>query len=193
MIAGQILCSRPRVYVKGVKDETKVPEVPILSIFRFKVSSSSGHYLLIAPSSKHLAPSKIKYECKTYSKQNFNRNNNASSKDGVQWRGNRTSSNGHCNGSGNGMGAFDGTGDIEGGGEGKGSEGSAAAGPDQLEGPGSIENDPIHLKRRVGLVSGVALIVGTMIDTQQNETKNRLDPEFSCPRLDFLKEQDQSG
>ncbi|KAJ8962350.1 hypothetical protein NQ318_018332 [Aromia moschata] len=93
-------------------------------------------------------------------------NNNASSKDGVQWRGNRSSSNGHCNGSGCGLGGFDGLGigDIEGGGGGgKGSEGTAAAGPDQLEGPGSIENDTIHLKRRVGLFSGVALIVGTMI------------------------------
>ncbi|XP_049529941.1 b(0,+)-type amino acid transporter 1 isoform X3 [Anopheles darlingi] len=34
---------------------------------------------------------------------------------------------------------------------------------DALEGPGSAPNDIIHLKRRVGLFSGVALIVGTMI------------------------------
>uniref|UniRef100_A0A182PEE0 b(0,+)-type amino acid transporter 1 n=1 Tax=Anopheles epiroticus TaxID=199890 RepID=A0A182PEE0_9DIPT len=34
---------------------------------------------------------------------------------------------------------------------------------DALEGPGSAQNDIIHLKRRVGLFSGVALIVGTMI------------------------------
>ncbi|XP_041762547.1 b(0,+)-type amino acid transporter 1 isoform X2 [Anopheles merus] len=34
---------------------------------------------------------------------------------------------------------------------------------DALEGPGSAQNDAIHLKRRVGLFSGVALIVGTMI------------------------------
>uniref|UniRef100_A0A182MSY9 b(0,+)-type amino acid transporter 1 n=1 Tax=Anopheles culicifacies TaxID=139723 RepID=A0A182MSY9_9DIPT len=34
---------------------------------------------------------------------------------------------------------------------------------DALEGPGSTQNDIIHLKRRVGLFSGVALIVGTMI------------------------------
>ncbi|XP_053671342.1 b(0,+)-type amino acid transporter 1 [Anopheles nili] len=34
---------------------------------------------------------------------------------------------------------------------------------DALEGPGSTPNDIIHLKRRVGLFSGVALIVGTMI------------------------------
>ncbi|KAL5276026.1 SLC7A9 family protein [Megaselia abdita] len=32
-----------------------------------------------------------------------------------------------------------------------------------LEGRGSTQNDSIHLKRRVGLFSGVALIVGTMI------------------------------
>lgn len=34
---------------------------------------------------------------------------------------------------------------------------------DTLEGTGTTQNDPIHLKRRVGLFSGVALIVGTMI------------------------------
>uniref|UniRef100_A0A8D8DM29 B(0,+)-type amino acid transporter 1 n=1 Tax=Culex pipiens TaxID=7175 RepID=A0A8D8DM29_CULPI len=34
---------------------------------------------------------------------------------------------------------------------------------DSLEGTGSAQNDLIHLKRRVGLFSGVALIVGTMI------------------------------
>lgn len=87
-------------------------------------------------------------------------NNNASPKDGIQWRGNR-SSNGQCNGAGCGIQCNGDGGDGEGGGF--GSEESAAAGPDQLEGPGSIENDTIHLKRRVGLVSGVALIVGTMI------------------------------
>lgn len=32
-----------------------------------------------------------------------------------------------------------------------------------LEGNGTTTNDPIHLQRRVGLLSGVALIVGTMI------------------------------
>lgn len=32
-----------------------------------------------------------------------------------------------------------------------------------LEGNGTAPNDPIHLQRRVGLFSGVALIVGTMI------------------------------
>lgn len=34
---------------------------------------------------------------------------------------------------------------------------------DSLEGTGSAQNDLIHLQRRVGLFSGVALIVGTMI------------------------------
>lgn len=44
-------------------------------------------------------------------------------------------------------------------------EGSEVAGPggDQLEGTDSIKDDPLHLERRVGLFSGVALIVGTMI------------------------------
>lgn len=58
-------------------------------------------------------------------------NNNASPKDTVQYRGNRIS-NGQCNGSGCGLGNGGGTGDGES--EGNGSEGSAAAGPDQLEG-----------------------------------------------------------
>lgn len=57
-----------------------------------------------------------------------------------------------------------GGGDGEDGGGGTvGTDGSAASGPDQLEGPGSTEDDTLHLKRRVGLISGVALIVGTMI------------------------------
>ncbi|XP_075227961.1 L-type amino acid transporter sobremesa isoform X2 [Lycorma delicatula] len=44
-------------------------------------------------------------------------------------------------------------------------EGSEVAGPggDQLEGADSTQDDPLHLQRRVGLFSGVALIVGTMI------------------------------
>lgn len=40
---------------------------------------------------------------------------------------------------------------------------SSIAECNQLERSRPTENDPIHLKRRVGLVSGVALIVGTMI------------------------------
>lgn len=59
---------------------------------------------------------------------------------GVQWRGSRGStSNSFC-------------GPLE-----------PPVEPDQLERYRPTENDPIHLKRRVGLVSGVALIVGTMI------------------------------
>ncbi|XKL68047.1 hypothetical protein PGB90_003538 [Kerria lacca] len=34
---------------------------------------------------------------------------------------------------------------------------------DQLERVCSVTNDSVHLKRQVGLLSGVALIVGTMI------------------------------
>lgn len=64
---------------------------------------------------------------------------------------------GLCSGGG------DGSEDGGGGGTVGGADGSAAAGPDQLEGPGSAEDDALHLKRRVGLISGVALIVGTMI------------------------------
>ena len=42
---------------------------------------------------------------------------------------------------------------------------SEVAGPggDKLEGTDATEDDAVHLKRRVGLFSGVALIVGTMI------------------------------
>jgi len=39
----------------------------------------------------------------------------------------------------------------------------AGPGGDKLEGTDAIEDDALHLKRRVGLFSGVALIVGTMI------------------------------
>ncbi|XP_072380215.1 b(0,+)-type amino acid transporter 1 isoform X1 [Diabrotica undecimpunctata] len=98
-------------------------------------------------------------------------NNNGSSKEvQLQWRGNRAISNGgsQCNGTSLGSlglgSSFDsglsGAGDAEGGGQGGPDGGSAG---DKLEGPGSIEDDAIHLKRRVGLISGVALIVGTMI------------------------------
>ena len=50
-------------------------------------------------------------------------------------------------------GPSDGLGDDEDGGGGSGG----------LEGTDAEENNSVHLKRRVGLVSGVALIVGTMI------------------------------
>ncbi|KAL1455448.1 hypothetical protein WDU94_009539 [Cyamophila willieti] len=36
-------------------------------------------------------------------------------------------------------------------------------GGDKLAGPGATQDDSLHLERRVGLFSGVALIVGTMI------------------------------
>lgn len=39
----------------------------------------------------------------------------------------------------------------------------AGSGGDKLEGPDTAKNDSVHLKRRLGLFSGVALIVGTMI------------------------------
>ncbi|KAI8429758.1 hypothetical protein MSG28_000305 [Choristoneura fumiferana] len=44
----------------------------------------------------------------------------------------------------------------------KGSMGHDSVGS-SLEGSDSAQDDPVHLKRRVGLFSGVALIVGTMI------------------------------
>ncbi|XP_014237123.1 b(0,+)-type amino acid transporter 1 [Trichogramma pretiosum] len=44
-----------------------------------------------------------------------------------------------------------------------GNDGDGGGGPRGLEGPDPEKDDPVHLKRRVGLVSGVALIVGTMI------------------------------
>ncbi|XP_076250633.1 L-type amino acid transporter sobremesa isoform X1 [Rhynchophorus ferrugineus] len=73
---------------------------------------------------------------------------------GIQWRGSRGGSTANgLNGIGYGLDQRNGSGCQEG----------TGAGPDELEGPGPTENDPIHLKRRVGLVSGVALIVGTMI------------------------------
>ncbi|XP_065169415.1 b(0,+)-type amino acid transporter 1 isoform X2 [Atheta coriaria] len=96
-------------------------------------------------------------------------NNNASPKDGLQWRGRN---GGHCGsgecGVGNGGGGIaDGGHAAENGcgGGGGGVQENGNAGPitDKLEGQDPTENDAIHLKRRVGLVSGVALIVGTMI------------------------------
>lgn len=35
----------------------------------------------------------------------------------------------------------------------------------------STKNDPVHLQRRMGLFSGVALIVGTMIGMAQTQSK----------------------
>lgn len=77
----------------------------------------------------------------------FSGNNNGYPKEGLQFRGRSTL----CNG--------DGFGESEGG----CLEETTPTGADKLERSGSIENDTLHLKRRVGLISGVALIVGTMI------------------------------
>ncbi|KAF9795219.1 hypothetical protein SFRURICE_004591 [Spodoptera frugiperda] len=52
--------------------------------------------------------------------------------------------------------------DAEDGAAGALTDGNANPG-DKLEGSDAAPDDPVHLKRRVGLFSGVALIVGTMI------------------------------
>lgn len=52
--------------------------------------------------------------------------------------------------------------DAEDGAAGTLTDGNANPG-DKLEGSDAATDDPVHLKRRVGLFSGVALIVGTMI------------------------------
>lgn len=46
---------------------------------------------------------------------------------------------------------------------GLGNDQDGGGGSRGLEGQDPEKDDPVHLKRRVGLVSGVALIVGTMI------------------------------
>lgn len=75
---------------------------------------------------------------------------------------------GLCSGGGGGDGEDGGGGTVG------GADSSATSGPDQLEGPSSIEDDTLHLKRRVGLISGVALIVGTMIGKIINKTHNKI-------------------
>lgn len=59
-------------------------------------------------------------------------------------------------------------------------ESAASAGTDKLERPGAIADDALHLKRRVGLLSGVALIVGTMIG------KHRRQPIPCYQNLNFV-------
>lgn len=80
------------------------------------------------------------------------------SKEGIQWRGNRITGGAATGGEFGGNGACGGIEEGE-----KGAETPSAGVRDKLEGPGTAEDDTIHLKRRVGLFSGVALIVGTMI------------------------------
>nr|CAI5817480.1 unnamed protein product [Callosobruchus analis] len=100
----------------------------------------------------------------------FKGNNNASitipAKEGLasraQWRGNRAASTGSTGTGGTGGDAGGDGGHCNGGTPQDGGE-AGTKGPDQLERTGSTQNDSLHLKRRVGLVSGVALIVGTMI------------------------------
>ncbi|VEN52690.1 unnamed protein product, partial [Callosobruchus maculatus] len=101
----------------------------------------------------------------------FKGNNNASitiaAKEGLasraQWRGNRTISTGSTGGTGGAGGNAGGDGGRCNGGTPQDGGEAGPKGADQLEGAGSAQNDSLHLKRRVGLVSGVALIVGTMI------------------------------
>lgn len=85
---------------------------------------------------------------------NNNSGPNLLQEDGVQWRGSRGSAINGSAGSGfrtdQDRGFYDHNVD-------------SITESNQLERSRSTENDPIHLKRRVGLVSGVALIVGTMI------------------------------
>lgn len=52
---------------------------------------------------------------------------------------------------------------TQGRGGGLGNDQDGRGGTRGLEGQDPEKDDPVHLKRRVGLVSGVALIVGTMI------------------------------
>ncbi|KDR13693.1 b(0,+)-type amino acid transporter 1 isoform X2 [Zootermopsis nevadensis] len=92
------------------------------------------------------------------SARSANQENNVSgNKDGgAHWRGGINIANG------NGTSVT--AGDAAGGGETDASLSEVAVpGGDKLEGADAIEDDAIHLKRRVGLFSGVALIVGTMI------------------------------
>ncbi|KAK7793926.1 hypothetical protein R5R35_011856 [Gryllus longicercus] len=93
--------------------------------------------------------------------------------EGAEWRGRRGRAGSGASsgsGSGGGSGCVGGAGGCLGAARGGAALAAGAPGgdagddpSDQLEGPGAAENDPLHLKRRVGLFSGVALIVGTMI------------------------------
>ncbi|GLV31090.1 sobremesa [Carabus blaptoides fortunei] len=110
--------------------------------------------------------------------QLYEGNNNASPKgveNGITWRGSSPYLGGGGTGSGGGgggglngsivggTGIGLGAGDCCTGGGGDTEAAGGCGGPHRLEGPGTTADDTVHLKRRVGLVSGVALIVGTMI------------------------------
>lgn len=85
-------------------------------------------------------------------------NNVSGNKDGgAHWR---SGNSNIANGSGHAVSV----GDAAGAGETDASLSEVAVpGGDKLEGTDAVEDDALHLKRRVGLFSGVALIVGTMI------------------------------
>ncbi|XP_069698629.1 b(0,+)-type amino acid transporter 1 isoform X1 [Periplaneta americana] len=79
-------------------------------------------------------------------------NNVSNNKDaGAHWRGGIANGNGHAVGGAAGEEADAALSEV------------AVPGGDKLEGADAVEDDALHLKRRVGLFSGVALIVGTMI------------------------------
>lgn len=73
----------------------------------------------------------------------------------LHWRGSNESKH-----TGNGGVAVPGTGDAC---EADSVSEVAVTGGDKLAGSDTIADDAVHLKRRLGLFSGVALIVGTMI------------------------------
>ncbi|XP_069698634.1 b(0,+)-type amino acid transporter 1 isoform X6 [Periplaneta americana] len=84
--------------------------------------------------------------------RHIHENNVSNNKDaGAHWRGGIANGNGHAVGGAAGEEADAALSEV------------AVPGGDKLEGADAVEDDALHLKRRVGLFSGVALIVGTMI------------------------------
>jgi hypothetical protein len=104
-------------------------------------------------------------------------NNVSGNKDGgAHWRG------GGGSNIANGNGHTVTVGDAAGGGETDASKSEVAVtGGDKLEGTDAVEDDALHLKRRVGLFSGVALIVGTMIG--EYISLCRILPAATCPYI----------
>lgn len=90
----------------------------------------------------------------------FAGNHYVSNKEGLQWRGSTESRLTSTGRTGNGSILAPGPGDVC---ETDALSEVAVSGGDKLEGSDSIKDDAVHLKRRLGLFSGVALIVGTMI------------------------------